>query len=276
MLGVNSGGVSVESADGETTTQILQGNWDAIDADSIVTVPGGVAAQILIATIASTSLGGGDDDLGSGSANASTTSSPSSIVETSLPGILQVNYRTASLDAGELTWEVVSGLATQQPEEIRYQRGFIVALNSAIALTEEDGTFRRIRGANAITVRNGDRFSAQSLTTADEPFISIGLLAAEDASDPSAITFPIADGKFTFELWRVSLQEANLSAFDVFMQGSPFPVLIFVERGEVDVTPIGGTAQSLASGSSQIVAPAAKYELIGTSASLLIARLTPL
>jgi hypothetical protein len=276
MLAVLAGGVSIESADGQATTQILQGNWDAIDADSTVTVPGGVTAQLLIATIASTRQGGGDDDLGSGSASASTTSSPSSIVTTSLPGITQVNYRTASLDAGDLTWVVVSGLATQQPEEIRYQRGFIVALNGAIALTEEDGTFRRIRGANAITVRNGDRFSAQSLTTADEPFISIGLLAAEDAADPSAITFPIADGKFTFELWRVALQEANLEAFDVFMQGSPFPVLLFVERGELQVTPDGEAAQTLETGGSQIVAPAANYELTGTSASILVARLTPL
>ncbi|CAN5331052.1 hypothetical protein BH09CHL1_BH09CHL1_24460 [soil metagenome] len=276
MLAVVAGGVAIESADGQTTSQILQGNWDAIDADVVVTVPGGVTTQLLIATIASARQGGGDDDLGSGSASASTTGSPSSIVTTSLPGIFQVNYRTASLDAGDLTWELVSGTATQQPDEIRYQRGFIVAQNSAIALTEEDGTFRRIRGANAITVRNGDRFSAQSLTTADEPFISIGLLAAEDASDPSALTFPIADGKFTFELWRVSLQEANLAAFDVFMQGSPFPVLLFVERGEVDVTPTGETTLSLASGSSQIVTPGAKYELTGTSASILVARLTPL
>ncbi|MGH2548583.1 MAG: hypothetical protein ACRDHN_04305 [Thermomicrobiales bacterium] len=276
MVAVRRGGVAISSAKNQITTQILQGSWDAIDTDSVVTVPGGVTAQLLIATIASASQGGGDDDLGGGSASASTTSSPSSIVTTSLPGIVQVNYRTASLDAGDLSWEVVSGLATQQPEEIRYQRGFILALNGAIALTEEDGTFRRLSGANAITVRNGDRFSAQSLTTSDEPFISIGLLAAEDAADPGATTFLIADGKFTFELWRVALLAGTLSAFESFMLGSPFPVLIFMERGELRVTPAGEPALSLASGSSRIVAPAAKYELTGTSASILIARLTTL
>lgn len=275
MLAVRSGGVAIKSADGNTTTQILQGNWDAIDTVSTVTVPGGVSSQLLIATISPASQGG-DDDLGAGSASATTTSSPSSIVKTSLPGIVQINYRTATLDTGDLTWQVISGLATQESEEIRYQRGFIMALNGAIALTEEDGTFRRVGGGNAITVRNGDRFSAQSLTTAEEPFISIGLLAAEEAVDPSALSFPIVAGKFTFELWRVALQEANLDALGVFMQGTPFPSLFFMQRGELQVTPVGGTVQSLAAGSSQIVAPGAEYALTGTSALILIGRLTPL
>ena len=276
MIAVLAGGVAVESADGKSSAQIIQGNWDAVDANSTVTVPGAVSAHLLIATIAATSAGG-DDDLGQGSRSASTTGSPSSAVETSLPGITLLNYRTTSLDAGELTWQIVTGVADQEPVEARYRRGFIVALNGPIVLTEDDGTFRRIGGGNAITVRNGDRFSAQSLTAAQEPFIAIELLAAGEANDPSSLAFTIQDGHFTFELWRVALQSSNLDALNAFTQDSPFPSLVFVQRGDLDVTLTGAASPvSLASGAYRVIAPGAKFTLTGASAEMLISRLVSL
>lgn len=275
LIAVRSGGVAVESADGKLTTQIIQGNWDAVDADSIVTVPGAVSAQLLIATISATDRGG-DDDLGRGSASASTTGNPSSIVQTSLPAITLLNYRTTSLDAGELTWQIVSGVAEQEPEENRYRRGFIVSLNGPIALTEEDGTFRRVMSGNAVTVRNGDRFSAQSLTITQEPFIAVELLAADEANDPSALTFSTPDGHFTFELWQAALQADNLGALEVFTGGSPFPLLFFVQRGALQVSLAGGSpSTSLEAGSSRVIAPGATFSVTGASTSVLIARLIP-
>lgn len=276
MISVLAGGVAIQSADSKRSAQIIQGNWGAVDANSTIMVPGAVSAQLLIATITSAGAGG-DNDLGSGSASASTTGKPSSIVETSLSGITLLNYRTTSLKAGELTWQVVSGVADRNPIETRYQRGFIVALNGPIALTEEDGTFRRIGGGNAITVRNGDRFSAESLTAEQEPFIAIELLAAGDASDPSALTFTIPNGQFTFELWRIALQNENLDALHAFMQDSPFPSLFFIQRGELDVMLAGESAPaSLAAGISRVIAPSAEFSLTGSSASVLIGRLISL
>lgn len=276
MIAVRSGGVAIASSDGSLTTQILQGSWDAVDTDRVITVPGGVSPQLLIATISATG-GGGDDDLGRGNASASTTSSSSSIVETSLPGITLLNYRTASLDAGELTWQIVTGLADQEPVETRYHRGFITALTGPIALIEEDGTFRRVGGGKAITVRNGDRFSALSLSGEQEPFLAIELLAADEASDPTSLSFSIADDQFTFELWRVALQNDTIDALGVFMQDSPFPALVFVQRGEIRITSTGASSpDALAAGAARVVAPGATFELTGTSASILIGRLLPL
>jgi hypothetical protein len=276
LMAVRSGGVSVAAAGDSPPMQLLQGSWDAIDAESAVSVPGAVTAELLIATIAA-HRGGRDDDLGAGDASASTTGSASSIVETPLPGIDLLNYRTTSLDAGELTWQLVSGVTNAEPVEARYERGFIVALGGPIALTEDDGTFRRIGAGHAITVRNGDRFSAQSLTTQDEPFVAIELLAAAAAGNPDVETFAIPDGHYTFELWRAAIQSVNAGSLSTFMEDLAYPALLFVQRGSLQVTAAGETgAVALGAGSVQVIAPGASYTLGEASALVLIARLLPL
>jgi hypothetical protein len=276
LLAVRAGGVAIAPADGGSAAQLLQGSWDAIDADSTVTVPAAVTAELLVATIAAR-RGGGDDDLGAGGASATTTSNSSSIVDAPVPGITLLNYRTATLDAADLTWQVVTGETSPEPVETRYQRGFIVALNGPIALTEDDGSFRRVNFGNAVTVRNGDRFSAESLTTQDEPFIAVELLAASDASDPNAPAFAIPDGHYTFELWQATLEQENGDRLAEFMAATELPSLFLVQRGTVQVTPAGETdAQALGAGSAQVIAAGARFTLGDASTLILIARLRPL
>jgi hypothetical protein len=269
MVYVRAGGISVAGGDAEST--ILQGNWDALDADSVVSVPGGVTAELLIATITGSERAGGDNDLGSGAPAAETTSATSTFPLKQVPSVDLVNYRTASFDAAELTWQMQTGLADPEPgEELRYQRGFITALNGPIALFEDNDTFRRIGGGNAITVRRGDRFAAQSLSGAQELFLAIELPAAEDARDASAPTFPIEKGQFTFELWRTALDSGEQPDLEQFLAQSPYPSLLIVQRGTLRVG-----SDSIAAGLARIVAPDSAVTATG-AVPLLIARLMPL